>query len=208
MPIGRLCRSTLASSCTNAPVAGRCFGPRPETAVSSAHLVQCPVRPFRRRGLDATRMDEILLRIVLHDPLPDVTMRVQRGRDELVAPIAATAAEFVFEVPLRLGTPLEDGSPNFLGAYAQGRPRERFLYVNSGKQAGQPDSCWDRRAKVSLGGITWSHIDQLRASPGHVLAGHIAGAAADGGPACARVPLLGAWQVVAAQPRPQAFSTS
>ena len=116
-------------------------------------------------------MDEILLRIVLHDPLPNVTIRVQRGRDELLAPITATATEIVFEVPLRLGTPLEDGSPNFLGAYAQGRPRERFLYVNSGKRAGQADSCWDRRAKVHLDGISSAHIDELRSSPGHALAG-------------------------------------
>lgn len=145
-------------------------------------------------------MDEILLHIVLHDPLPNVTIRVQRGRDELLAPITATSAEIVFEVPLRLGTPLEDGSPNFLGAYAHGRPRERFLYVNSGKRAGQTDSCWDRRAKVHLDGITWACIEELRSSPGHVLAGHIAAAAADGGPACARVPLLGPWRVVAAPP--------
>jgi hypothetical protein len=66
-------------------------------------------------------MDEIVLRIVVRDPLR-VTMRVQRGRSELLAPIAATAAEVVFEVPLRLGTPLADGAPNFLGDYAQGKP--------------------------------------------------------------------------------------
>jgi hypothetical protein len=147
-------------------------------------------------------MDEILLRIVLRDPLPGVTMCVQRGRGELLAPIAATAAEVVFEVPLRLGTPLADGAPNFLGDYAQGKPRERFLYVNSGKRAGQTDSCWDRRAKVPLGGISWALIDQLRANKGHVLAGHVAGAAGDGGPACARVPLLVPWGVVSAPPQP------
>lgn len=147
-------------------------------------------------------MGELLLRIVVRDPLPGVTMRVQRGRGELLAPIAATVAEVAFEVPVRLGAPLADGAPNFLGDYAQGKPRERFVYVNSGKRAGQRDSCWDRRAKVPLGGITWALIDQLRASEGHVLAGYVAGAAGDGGPACARVPLLAPWVVVSAPPQP------
>jgi hypothetical protein len=74
----------------------------------------------------------------------------------------------------------------------------RFLYLNSGQRAGQADSCWDRRAKVSIAGITRQLLDRLRQRPGARLEARIAGTAPDGGPACATVPLLnGGWQIVA-----------
>jgi hypothetical protein len=70
--------------------------------------------------------------------------------------------------------------------------------VTSGKRAGQANSCWDRRAKVSLKGITPQLIAAVKQQPGAHLEARIAGTAADGGPACATVPLLeGGWRVVA-----------
>jgi hypothetical protein len=68
--------------------------------------------------------------------------------------------------------------------------------VNSGKRAGQFDSCWDRRAKVPLTGVTASLIEQAAALPGAVLETQIAGTGRDGGPSCATVPLVGGWRVV------------
>jgi len=70
------------------------------------------------------------------------------------------------------------------------------VYINTGVRAGQPDSCWDRRAKVPLGGITSDLI--AAALAGDVaLEARIEGTARDGGPACATVPLLGdGWRLV------------
>lgn len=141
-------------------------------------------------------MDEVVLHIVVHDPLPGVTLRVQCGRTELVEPASVNASEAMFVVPMRISPTPVDGRPNFLGSFAQGPPRKRFVYVNAGTRAGQTDTCWDRRAKVHLDGISWVQIEELRTQPGRCLEGHISGIAADGGPACATVPLLdGGWRV-------------
>ena len=143
-------------------------------------------------------MGELPLRIVVREPPPGVAVQLQRGANELIAPSHRTTETLVFDFTVRLGAPQPDGTPNFLGPFAQGPPRDRFIYVNAGSRAGQPDSCWDRRAKVKLGQITWELIEEVRQRPGAVLEGKIAGRAGDGGPACATVPLLGAgWQVVA-----------
>jgi Family of unknown function (DUF5990) len=67
-----------------------------------------------------------------------------------------------FDFTVRLGAPQADGRPNFLGPFAQGSPRDRFVYVNAGTRAGQSNSRWDRRAKVPLGQITWELIEEVR----------------------------------------------
>jgi len=87
-----------------------------------------------------------------------------------------------------------DDSPNVLGPYAQGTPRDRFIYLNSGTKAGQPDSCFTRRAKIKTEGITWKLVQQVLAD-GAVLETQIEGMARDGGPCYATVPLLGGWKI-------------
>jgi hypothetical protein len=84
----------------------------------------------------------------------------------------------------------------FLGPFTQGPPTARFVYVTSGQSAGQPGSCWNRRAKIPLGGITWSLLEQVLAKKGAVLEVQIEGTGRDGGPACATVPLARTWRVV------------
>jgi hypothetical protein len=104
-----------------------------------------------------------------------------------------------FEFEVRVGT-RSGGHPNFLGAFAQGPPAGRFVYINSGTLAGQADSVWTRRAKVPLAGITWAMIERARAA-GSMLETEIERTARDGGPVCATVPLLsGGWRM-AAEPR-------
>ncbi len=124
------------------------------------------------------------------DPPAGVQFRMQRGRDGLEEPSRATADRISFDFVVRLGAPLPSGLPNFLGEFAQGKPADRFVYVNSGRSAGQQDSCWDRRAKVKLAGIGSQLLQQAREAPGATLEAKIAGTAGDGGPACATVPLL------------------
>jgi hypothetical protein len=138
---------------------------------------------------------ELPLRITLVRPPPGVTFAVQRGRADLLPPSRSGAGEISFDLAVRVAA-RPDGSPNFLGPFAQGTPADRFVYVNSGRQAGQADSCWDRRAKVRLGGIGWPLVERVLSDPGAVLEARILGGSNDRGPCCASVPLLdGGWRL-------------
>jgi len=136
---------------------------------------------------------EVSLRIVVVDPPAGIRFAVQRGKNELLEPRSAKG-ELIFEFPIRVRNDGAEGSPNFLGPYAQGPRDARFVYVNSGTMAGEPASPWTRRAKIPLGGITWAMIGKAKA--GSVIEAKIAGTGRDGGPACATVPLLDrGWKV-------------
>ena len=136
------------------------------------------------------------IRVTVVDPPADVTWAVQLGRDRLIPPSRAARDMVTFELTLRLTPGPARGAPRLLGPVVQGPPAARFLYVSSGRRAGQAASCWDRRAKIPLGDISWTLIRQLRTKPGGALAASIAGRAKDGGPACATVSLLdGGWSV-------------
>lgn len=139
---------------------------------------------------------EIPLRITLVQPPPGVTFRLQRGRTELVEPAREGEGEVVFELTIAVADGAPDAPPRLLGDFTQGPPQNRFVYVNSGTLAGEPNSCWTRRAKVPLRGITRAMIEMALAA-GAVLEARIAGRAKDGGPVCASIPLLdGGWRVV------------
>jgi Family of unknown function (DUF5990) len=137
-------------------------------------------------------MMEVAFRIVVLDPPRGVVFRLQRGRSELVPPSKESAKALTFDFTLR-AEPGSDGL-RLLGPFAQGPPAQRFVYVNSGRQAAQAESCWDRRAKVHLGGVDASLVDQAARSGG-VIETRIAGTGRDGGPACATVPLVNGWQI-------------
>jgi len=161
--------------------------------VTRRHRSTAPKR--RAVGSLAATPCELPLRITVAHPPYGVTFRVQRGRDELLPPAQVSEETLSFDLSVRVDLS-QDGRPNFLGEFAQGLPQARFVYVNSGTRAGQMDSCWDRRAKVSLMGITSAQIASVLASGDRVLEGRIGGTACDGGPACATVPLLAkGWQV-------------
>lgn len=138
----------------------------------------------------------LTLRLTVRDPLPGVALRVQHGRDALVAPVAASDAALTFE--LRVEAEVRpDGRVAFRGPAVQGPAAGRFVYVNAGTYAGQPDSAYGRRAKVPLHVIPAAVVADALARPGAVLAAAIAGRHRDGGPAAATVPLLDdGWTVV------------
>lgn len=137
---------------------------------------------------------EIPIRIVVLRPPPGITFAIQRGKDELLPPSQANGESLIFDLRVRVSERKGGGSPNVLGPYAQGKPDDRFIYVNSGTMAGQPESCFTRRAKIKTGGITWKLIEQALTS-GTSLETQIEGRAGDGGPCCATVSLLGGWKV-------------
>jgi len=139
--------------------------------------------------------DEALpIRIVVRRPPPGVPFAMQRGPTataELVPPVQVTTDSLSFELTLRLGPPLRGTQLRFLGPYAHGPPESRFLYVNSGQLAGDPTSCWSRRAKVWLRGITAEQVRAVLSNEGTVLEAEIEGAGRDGGPVCASTNVLG-----------------
>ena len=136
---------------------------------------------------------EIPLHINVLRPLKGVTMKVQRGRDELLLPAKDTAEALVFAFDISVD--LTTSAPNFLGKYAQGPKDQRFIYVNSGSYARQHGTCWDRRAKISLMSITREQIDTVLAKPGSFLATEFDGVGRDGGPTCASVKGV-EWKVI------------
>jgi Family of unknown function (DUF5990) len=136
------------------------------------------------------------LRIVVVDPPPGVAWALQLGKSELRPPIRASAKEVVFEFEVNVDGTTKTGGVRFLGPAVQGPPDGRFVYLSSGKRAGTPGSCWDRRAKIPLGGITAAILAKVNAT--RVLEARITGRARDGGPACASVPILGPWKALGA----------
>jgi hypothetical protein len=138
----------------------------------------------------------LTFRITVVDPPEGVTFRLQESKHGLLPPAHSSQNSLSFDFQLRVVGEPGSGLPNFRGAFAQGPPATRFVYVNSGTCAGQGDSCWTRRAKVPLATATWELIEQVAASPDALLEARIAGRAKDGGPACATVPVLdGGWHV-------------
>jgi hypothetical protein len=135
------------------------------------------------------------LRINVHHPVPGVTLRMQRGRDQLVEPVGTTRDRMIFEFTVRAG--VRNGRPNFLGDFTQGPADARFVYVNAGTSAGQHNTPWSRRAKIPLTGLSRKLIDAALRTDG-VLAVDIEGTHRDGGPCCATVEPLGdGWRLEA-----------
>jgi hypothetical protein len=59
---------------------------------------------------------EVPFRIIVDEPLPGVTMKVQRGKNELLAASNASEKRLVFEFEITVDTSAV--SPNFLGKFA------------------------------------------------------------------------------------------
>ncbi len=97
---------------------------------------------------------ELTLRIRVVNPPAGVDFLVQRGRDDLTAPVTASRSALLFEFPVRVGAQ-PNGAPNFLGPFAQGPPSARFVYVNSGTYAGQ------RRIVLEPAGQGSSDVDHV-----------------------------------------------
>ena len=139
---------------------------------------------------------ELAVRIVVMNPPAGVAFAVQEGQSALLQPSEIRKQHIVFGFSVRVGDKVTGEGPNFLGSFVHGPRGGRFVYVNSGKRAGQSNTEWDRRAKVPLAGIGWSVITAATAEPGAVIEGRVNGVGRDGGPSCGSVHLIGAWQVI------------
>lgn len=141
---------------------------------------------------------EIALRIVVVKPPPDVDFGLQKGKGAHYEPVqvqTSGAKDLVFEFTVGIKPRGESTMPIFLGAFVQGPPEGRFVYLDIGTSAGQIDSAWSRRLKIPLSGITWTMIDQLSADPHLILETRVPGTGKDGGPTCGTVKPFDGWKL-------------
>lgn len=136
----------------------------------------------------------VRVRVKVVMPPSGVAFSLQEGAAGWVPPSANDGESLSFDFPLKVAdlgvTPVR-----FTGAFAQGPASARFVYICSGARAGQLGSCWSRRAKVPLSGLT-AEIVATAMEKEMTLEGEIQGIAKDGGPACASVKLLRGWNLV------------
>ena len=139
------------------------------------------------------------LRIVLVAPPPGVDFGIQEGKGNDYRTISVQRSKtgnLILEGSINVKGNRADGPPNFAGPISQGPPTGRFLYIDIGKSAGQFDSCWQRRIKIPLQGISWDMIDSVPDMSKRLLQATIPGTAKDGGPSCATVKPIDGWKVV------------
>lgn len=134
--------------------------------------------------------DELHLRVTVVNPPSGVDVALQLDENDLVRLTCTTKESISFDISVRVAAEGHESMTRLLGRGVHGPPSARFLYVNWGVRAGQASSCWDRRAKVPLSGITPSLIAACRANPKARLEVRFEGTGRDGGPACATVPIL------------------
>ncbi len=136
---------------------------------------------------------ELTLRIILEKPTAGVDFGLQKGRGsnyETVQTQRSKGKDLRFECDVRVNRG-QDGSPNFLGPFVHGPSGQRFLYIDIGTFAGQKETCWNRRLKIPLSGISWEMIDAEKG-----LETRVPGTGKDGSPSCATVKPFAGWGVV------------
>ena len=132
---------------------------------------------------------EINLRIILEKPTADTDFGIQQGSGHTSVTLQkqkSTGEDLTFEVSVKVKSSADE-SPVFLGAVTQGSPKERFIYIDIGRAAGQLDTLWSRRLKIPLKSITWELIQQLDTAQQAVLEVRVPGVGKDGGPNCGGV---------------------
>jgi len=141
--------------------------------------------------------EEMRLHIILEKPPADVSFALQSGsgsKFEIVQRQLSGTDNLLFALSVKIKRD-KDGQPDFTGPFVQGNKGERFIYVGSGRFAGDTDSCWDRRLKIPLRGIARSVIDKVMAGNDLVLETRVPGTGRDGGPNCATVKPFDGWSV-------------
>lgn len=140
---------------------------------------------------------DLTLRIILETPPAGVDFGLQKGRGssyETIQTQRSTGGDLLFEFTVRVKPGVNNSAPNFLGPMVQGSPAERFIYIDIGTYAGQTETCWSRRLKIPLRGITQELVNRVLAYEGSLLEVQVPGTGKDGGPACASVKSFRGWK--------------
>lgn len=101
--------------------------------------------------------------------------------------------ELTFECAVKLSG--DERNPRLGGPFVHGPANGKFLYLNIGTLAGQKDSCWNRRLKIPLSGISPALLKRARSRNAPGLETQIPGTGRDGGPNCGTVKPFGGWKV-------------
>ncbi len=144
-------------------------------------------------------MDTVLsLRIILEKPLAGVDYALQSGsgsKFELMQNQVSGSGNLIFNLTAKIKDS-KDVLPDFGGPFIQGNKGERFIYINIGTYAGNPNSEWGRRLKVPLRDITREAINKLISNQELVLETYMPGKGKDGTPSCATVKPFAGWSIV------------
>lgn len=136
---------------------------------------------------------ELILRIILVTPPGGIDFGLQKGRgsdNETIQTQRSAGTDLHFEFAVRVKS--TGNGLSFLGPFAQGPPNGPFVYIDIGTYAGQSGTCWSRRLKIPLVGITTEMIDHALSS-GALLEARVPGTGKDGGPTCATVKPFAGW---------------
>jgi hypothetical protein len=137
---------------------------------------------------------ELKLRIIVETRRRASIMRSRRVAAAPTKPIKGSARrEMTWRLSLRprSGTASPTPWPPSPVPLCRGPAAGDFVYLDIGTCAGQTESCWSRRLKVPLAGITMKMI----AAGGGVEA-RVPGTGRDGGPSCATVKDFDGWKPV------------
>ena len=143
--------------------------------------------------------NQITLHIILVRPTKDTIFGLQKGSGNNYETIqkqqyTSKDLEFRFEIFIK-GDKLKDKLPKLSGPFVQGPANGKFVYIDIGTYAGQPNTPWSRRLKVPLSGITWAHVDKLIVNDKMILETSVPGTGKDGGPNCATVKPFAGWHI-------------
>jgi len=136
---------------------------------------------------------ELTLRIIVEQPPEGVDYALQMGRGsayDIVQKQRSDGSDLVFEFQ----PSIREGRLG--GPFVQGPPNKRFVYLDIGTCAGQVDTCWSRRLKVPLEGITAKMV-----AKGGIIETRVPGTGRDGGPSCASVRDFEGWTPALSEPR-------
>jgi hypothetical protein len=143
-------------------------------------------------------MDTVLaLRIIIEKPLAGIDYALQSGsgsKFELVQNQLSGVDDLIFNLTVKVkgkGDEMHD----FAGPFIQGSKGDRFIYINIGTYAGNPQSEWGRRLKVPLRDIGRDTIAKLTSNQALVLETRIPGTGKDGTPTCATVKPFDGWHL-------------
>jgi hypothetical protein len=125
----------------------------------------------------------VTLRIILQKPPAGADFGVQKGHGsayETIQTQRSKGNDLKFEISVAAKISRKGAAPDFGGPFVQGPRGARFLYLDIGTYAGQSNTCWSRRLKIPLIGITWKMISSRK-----TLVAEVPGTGNDGGPSCA-----------------------
>ena len=136
---------------------------------------------------------EILLQLVIENPVAGVALSLQDKKNQPIAAQAPGTDPVTFEVPVRVGR--KNDGWRFYGEHVRSEgPDRQFFYIAVGEPAGQLDFDFSRRMKINIHDIASEVIQQ--AVYGATLEASLDGTAPDGTPVCASITLREPWHAV------------